>query len=117
MQRTVVMAKKNSGMKSHTLLKAWGAVACIGLFAYLATYDENKKPISIKKKPWQITLIAILIAAAVMGLLVGVYFLLRRFFFPELSLENKWVFLSYVIVIFIMGSVVSILEVLQYRKK
>ena len=111
------MAKKKSGMKSHTLLKAWGAVACIGLFAYLATYDENAKPISVRKKPWQIALIASLIAVAAMGLLVGIYFLLRRFFFPEFFLQNKWVFFGCAIVIFIIGSVISIVETLQFRKK
>jgi peptidoglycan biosynthesis protein MviN/MurJ (putative lipid II flippase) len=111
------MAKKDGGMKSHTLLKAWGAVAFVGLFTYLATYNENFKPISVRKKPWQITLIAVVIAVAVMGALVGLYFLLRHFFFPELQIANKWVFLIYAIVVFVIGSVVSVIETVQSRKE
>jgi hypothetical protein len=116
-KETDEMAKKGSEMKSHTLLKIWGAVSMVGLAAYLATYNEDAKPLSIKKKPWQITLFAIFVALVSMGALVGLYFLLHHFFFPDFSISNKWIFLIYVITVFIIGSVFSIVEFFQYRNR
>lgn len=111
------MAKKDRGMKSHTLLKAWGAVAFIGLTAYLATYNEKAKPISIRKKPWQVVLLAVLITLVSMGVLVGLYFLLRHFFFPELHVSAKWGLLIYLVAVFVIGSIFSIVEYFQYRNR
>jgi len=114
-RKAVVMAKKEPGMKSHTLLKAWGTVAFLGLFAYLVTYDENHKPLSTRKKPWQILLIALGIAILSMGALVGLYLLLRHFFFPTFILDTKWAILISCAIIVVIGTIITAIEARQRK--
>ncbi len=113
------MAKKEKAPLSENMLKAWGAVAFVGLtgrlFYYVAKENEDAKREEQKaqraiKKPWKVFFLSLFLALVVIALLVVGYLVLRHFCFPSYRMPIELIALISLLTVFVMGTVITVIE-------
>lgn len=116
------MAKKEKAPLSESLLKAWGAVAFIGLtgrlFCYIPKEDAkaDRAPKKHVKRPWLIFTVTILIALAVIAALVIGYLVLRQCCFPTYRMPIELIAVIGVATVFVLGTVITVIEARIHKR-
>ena len=114
------MAKKEKAPLSESLLKTWGIVSFVGLTGYLFYYDANdrkKAKREGKKSPWKAFLLTLILSIVILAALIGAFLLARYYLFPDFHVPTEWIALIGLAVIFVFGTVVTIVEARIHRKK
>ena len=114
------MAKKEKKPLSETLLKTYGIAAFVGLTGYLFYYDaadRKKAQREGKKSPWKAFLLTLFLSLLALAALVGAFWAARHFFFPNYRIPMELVAALAFAVIFVFGTVITIVEVRMHRKK